>query len=358
VNDSGEATGWSRIIVSNVSCRHAYLYNGSLQDLYTLVGTKADSYGYGINNAGQIAGWSEGTNHWTRAFLWSDLNDNNEHDAGEMIDLGTLGGFSSAARAVNSDGDVAGTAQIAGLIKYDHAFIWIDSNDNNRSDPGEMVDLGTLTGQASSKSEGYGLNDNRVVVGHGQDGINYHAFLWSDRNGNGQSDTGEMISLGTLGGGASHAYDINNSNQVVGSASDTNGHTRAFIWFDSNDNYVSDPGEMQDLGTLGGDTSYAYGINNQGMIVGSAETTGGTFRAFLYYNDAMTNLNNFIDPASGWILEEAWAISDTGFIVGLGRYNGLPGQAFHLQIPEASGLMLSTAFILAGIGLYRKNRSV
>jgi probable HAF family extracellular repeat protein len=195
-------------------------------------------------------------------------------------------------------------------------------------------------------------------VGQGQNGINYHAFLWSDLNSNGQSDPGEMISLGTLGGSSSHAYNINNSNQVVGYSSSTNSITRGFLWFDSNDNYVSDPGEMIDLGTLGGTLSYAYGINNHGQVVGTAQTTGGTFRAFLYHDGMMTNLNDYISPASGWILEEAWGISDSGYIVGLGNYNGFPGQAFHLLIPEPtlSGVLLYTCMLFTVFQKHRRNR--
>jgi probable HAF family extracellular repeat protein len=133
----------------------------------------------------------------------------------------------------------------------------------------------------------------------------------------------------------------------VGTASSTNSITRGFLWHDSNDNYVSDPGEMIDLGTLGGTLSYAYGINNHGDVVGTAQTTGGTFRAFLYHDGMMTNLNDYISPSSGWILEEAWEISDSGYIVGLGNYNGLPGQAFHLQIPEPGGFFIFILFLIS-----------
>jgi len=45
---------------------------------------------YAINNKGEVAGWSDG-----RAFFWTQ---------GVMIDLGTLGGTNSEARAVNDAG--------------------------------------------------------------------------------------------------------------------------------------------------------------------------------------------------------------------------------------------------------------
>lgn len=67
-----------------------------------------------------------------------------------------------------------------------------------------------------------------------------------------------------------------------------------------------------------------------------------------------------IDPASGWLLSNAYAVSDTGWIAGDGYFDpdGPGGQEaygrlFLLQVPEtASGLMLSLAltFVLATRG--------
>ena len=65
------------------------------------------------------------------AFLW---------DRGQMTDLGTLGGESSYATAINDGGVVVGFSQIA-HSRNSHAFIW-------RKGSG-MKDLGTLGGDQS-----------------------------------------------------------------------------------------------------------------------------------------------------------------------------------------------------------------
>ena len=45
-----------------------------------------------------------------------------------------------------------------------------------------------------------------------------------------------------------------------------------------------------DLGTLGGNHSFAYGINGSGQVVGCSETTDNVNYAFLYANGTMLDL--------------------------------------------------------------------
>ncbi|HLJ97577.1 MAG TPA: hypothetical protein VKU02_30735, partial [Gemmataceae bacterium] len=78
-------------------------------------------------------------------------------------------------------------------------------------------------------------------------------------------------------------------------------------------------GVMNDLGTLGGWGSYAYGINNQGQVVGTAQTAAGSWHAFLYSGGVMTDLNSQLPANSGWTaLTRANSINDAGQIIGSG----------------------------------------
>jgi len=71
-----------------------------------------------------------------------------------------------------------------------------------------------------------------------------------------------VTDLGTLGGSSSQAYGINDTGQVVGKADTTNGFSHAFLWVQ---------GTMNDLGTVDGYSySSAYKINNVGQVIGSA----------------------------------------------------------------------------------------
>ena len=76
---------------------------------------------------------------------------------------------------------------------------------------------------------------------------------------------------------------------------------------------------MQDLGVAGGlVSSEALAINDRGEIVGWLGTS-----AFIWTRaEGMQNLNDCIDPNSGWTLNSANAINILGQITGSGTING------------------------------------
>ncbi len=117
----------------------------------------------------------------------------------------------------------------------------------------------------------------------------------------------ELVDLGTLGGDASFALGLNNRGQVVGT-SRTTGSPRpqiAFSW---------DRGTMESLGTLEGSTfSRAFRANNRGVAVGEAFTPGGESRAVVWENGALREL----PPRSGFSSAVANDVNDRGQVVGV-----------------------------------------
>jgi probable HAF family extracellular repeat protein len=161
----------------------------------------------------------------------------------------------------------------------------------------------------------------------------------------------KLIDLGTLGGNDSCAYSINNIGQIVGWALDSSARQRATLF---------DPtgGENNiNLGIpLGGTSSVAYSINDNGQIVGGAQDWSGNGRAILFDPTGSGNnidLNTLIDSSLGWRLGSAYSINDNGWIVGSGINPDGYTRAY-LLIPEPTTLSL---FALAGVVLLRKCRT-
>jgi len=119
-----------------------------------------------------------------------------------------------------------------------------------------------------------------------------------------------LIDLGTLGGTSSFAYGINSTDEVVGSADIGGGVQEAFLYTTS--------GGMVSLGLLtGGTTSVASGINNAGQITGTSDVTGGQDHAF-YYNGTMHDLS----VLSGGTFSQGQAINNSGLAVGFSQMTG------------------------------------
>lgn len=298
--------------------------------------------GYGINANGQVAGGSytsqsvqvpcpprqyggqkKCVTNPEHAFLWS---------SGSMNDLGTLGGTNSEGLAVNLSGQVAGWSETKN--SGHDAFV---------TSKNKMIDLGAIGPLVGWESSATGINDFGEVVGWWGFNPGEHAFLYS----NGTVTT--LPDLSGYNGGESAAAGINSLHQIVGGSDDTNGNNHAVLWQN---------GQITDLGTLGGPTSSANAINNNGVIVGTSDTSmtslgddyfldsngamtdlipdtngasatsinsSGVFvtnAAFIYSNGTLQNLNDLIPPGSGYSLIDATAINDSGQIVAIADHSG------------------------------------
>jgi probable HAF family extracellular repeat protein len=141
------------------------------------------------------------------------------------------------------------------------------------------------------------------------DNLDAHAFIWRRR---------VMTDLGTLGGASSGAFGIDSHGHVVGSAQTGDGNWRGFRY---------ENGVMSALPTLGGTSSEARDINDSHMIVGSATAADGRLRAFLSDESGMIDLGDLGGGSS-----VATAINASGQVVGRSSVpDGLPhlrGRAF------------------------------
>jgi len=227
-----------------------------------------------------------------------------------VVDLGTFAdGTYSAASAVNNRGEVVGRADHydpATGIHFEHAFFWKDRNGNGVSDPGEMIDLGTLGGRTSQAT---GINDAGVVVGTSDvvlpdASTASHVFRWRDANQNGLADPGEMEDLGP-----STAYGIGNAGDIA-----------AFNNYNACDSVFSGGVwiGVQGCGADFFDTSRRRAGNNPvnglGQMVGG-RSTGGTYSPYVF--DVRTGTISLLSPVLG-INASAQGINDVGQVIGYG----------------------------------------
>ncbi len=130
----------------------------------------------------------------------------------------------------------------------------------------------------------------------------------------------ELFDVGTLGGSSSMALGMNELGDVVGWA-ETGSGVHAFLWQD---------GLIVDLGTLGGRYSEARDVNSVMQIVGIAKDRNEQQRAFYAFGGVMFDLNDLlihpllplppgVSPADFYpVLLEANAINESGSIVAVG----------------------------------------
>ena len=191
--------------------------------------------------------------------------------------------------------------QVAGWSSLDSSGAYVGMHAALWTSGGLPADLGTLPGYDSS--DALGLNDVGQVVGYSTSNTmpRVGAFLGTPGGG--------MTDLGTLGGDFSYAHDVSNAGQVVGASRTAGGSYRAFLWT---------AGEgMADLGALPGDTdSYAHAISEAGQVVGYSLAYAGSElsqRAFIWKaSGGMAELG--MPP--GYKRSIARAISDAGHVVG------------------------------------------
>ncbi|HXI71481.1 MAG TPA: hypothetical protein VNN22_14085 [Verrucomicrobiae bacterium] len=293
----------------------AFIYNGGWTNLGTLGGS--NSFAFGVNASNQVAGRSLTPSGSSRAFLWTPGGTDGIASNPQMKDLGTLpGGTNSEADGINQTGQITGYAQTSAQAStVDHAF---------RYSSGTMTDIGKFNAMLPT-SYGLNINDTGHIVGIAYDPSFFypHAFFY---NGSTLSD------IGNLGMPGASALAINNSDHIAGYANVTNFFVHAFEY---------SGGVMQDLGTLGGDYSYAIGINNSNTLVGGSfvDASDSIYHAFIAVRNVLSDLNNQLDASgTGWELNEARAINDSGQIVGIGQFNGT-NHAFLLNpVPEITNV--------------------
>lgn len=154
-----------------------------------------------------------------------------------------------------------------------------------------------------------------------------------------RSTTGvEMILIGQFNGDYTTLVDINDSEVAVGWRNGAGVGERAIMWQN---------GAFTDLGTLGGGFSRAYQINNAGVIVGEASDEFGVTHPVVWENGTIRALPQ-LDPQNLRFGAAARSINDRGDVVGNDTRSGV----IHAALWPAEGGVVDLGMLPdANIGL-------
>jgi len=287
---------------------HAYIWDATNgpRDIGTL-GT--ESYAYAINDSGTVVGIWIPPGHYQHGFIWSE--------ATGMVDLGIPGGGDSPTAncqptAINAAGHVVGSGrQVNG---QQVAFYWTPED-------GFTV-ISEFSSNSDNGNTAYAINDLDQVTGNfliKRGALRYHAYLWVP-------GLPRPRDLGVIDGqDFSLGNGINNLGMMVGgSFSNTDALWRPIIWAKGSGmrflgevdgslfawgTAINDAGQIIGLdqtGTadlafytdrttslrflkgLGGNTTYALGINQQGVIVGFCRDTADDQHAVMWLTPSST----------------------------------------------------------------------
>jgi hypothetical protein len=404
VNDSGQAVGF----VNNVGVRWGSSGGIVLGNLPNNPSLPYYTYPAAINSSGMIAGAADRiVNDTVMGYSPTVWDASGKATALSMLGTSSIGRGDSQAVAVNAGGLIVGYAE-----KYDSGGNLLGRRAMRWDASGNGTELGILAlfGGGSSAAQAYAVNNTGMIVGTaaGPGTGSPVAVRW-DAGGN-AIQMGNL-GTDSMGNTSSQPTAINSSGVSVGFCTLYNpvgppGNLlgRRPVRWDASGNITELPGlgkdpsgvtygqanGINDRGVIFGDVdSYdasgkflgfrsvrwdsagnqtilgalpvlptetiitnARAINSAGIIVGNSTkdlNNQAVQRAVLWdASGNVTDLNSLIDPKSGWTLVDVRAISDTGWITGLGYYNDpitrtTSNELYLIQVPEPSASLLLIA---------------
>jgi probable HAF family extracellular repeat protein len=203
INNRGDIVGGSNANTGTpLERQHAFLWrNGVMEDLGRSFGNppgSANSSASSIDDRGTIIGGLDG-----RSVIWKDGVATPLPFEGNAYDINKFDAIVGSHTVYNPGGWPEAVAR---------AVVYRD---------GVLHELGTLGGQSSTAEA---INDKGVIAGNSNLGrfeSATHGFVY---------DNGVMKDLGTLGGAESFIRDMNNFGVIVGTAQEANGRYVAVAW--------------------------------------------------------------------------------------------------------------------------------
>ena len=335
------------------SCRTSTSYQQASaffpDDLGSLGGAVTNPLG--INDAGQIVGNATTADGLNNAFVWNP--------AGPMQNLSAALGLlpGSIANDINDAGVVVGTRIEPNGAHQAFRYVWNGMAIGGSGAAGSSGGGGSSSGGGGGSSSGGGGGSSSGGGGGsssgGGGGSSSGGGGGSSSGGSGGSSSPGYEDVGVIsddqpdqfGDRGSYAVAVNAEGDITGTFAG-GGDVHTF-------RYTRATGSLFDIGGLYGKQTIPYGMSDAGTIVGvswvpNALTGGIRALGHGFINDAVSpqpaDINQYVDPASGWTLVNARSISPNGtYIVGSGD---LGGQLRGYRLNRTTGVVdeLSTGW--------------
>lgn len=317
-----------------------------------------------INNAGQAVGYYVDADFENQAFLFDGTTaftlprpaDRMDGNATAINELGQIVGTTST---ITDDGSLS--SAMLWDAAHPESYTVIGDDQANKLNPADINDAGVVVGLASqdgafrafSWSAGGGLVDDGVPpVGDGAQAywsaLNNDGHIvggWNFIFGAAHATSGQFGTPGItpLAAGTydakSVAHGINDADTAVGEM-DLDGSGNAVPVTFAGGVVAAIPGALLDLAAGG-----AYGINEQGVIVGRAQDFATlAFKAFVFIDGVSWDLLEQSDSDAGFpYLLKAVAVNESGVIVGVGRIGDFDVGSF-IATPIADDAIFTDGF--------------
>ena len=258
----------------------------------------------GINDVAFSVGWITFPDGKLRAAGWRD---------GQIVQFGTLGGKESQAFAVNNKNVVVGWAHDE--IGRRRAFVWFQG------------DLAQMTSQLVPM-ERVGIRPALPqVAGGGKSEIGSSGGGASSSSSTGNANRTTMMGIGN----ECIAYDISDNNLICGSAQNSNGIWKAFLFKDDmmldlgigdlssagkTESNASASSSSSSTTTVGDPSAAGLSVNSSGVVVGWIEDSKKFRKAVIWRAPGIIEYVQGLEEA---VWSEARGINEDGILVGCAK---------------------------------------
>jgi len=298
INAGGVVAGTYYLGAPGSSPSRGFVNRGQgVTTLGTLGGSSSSAVA--INDKGQVLGNWTASNGQQRGFI---------HYQGKQRDIGAVPGKLTRYTDINNASYITATGDALTGPSRSRGYL--------RAPGGQFRDVGNLTFPdwpgVPTLNTALALNNHNQVTGESGPFTfpdqPLRAYTWA---------RGVMRDLGDFGWTPNGGIAINDKGQITGHMSVPTGYRSSVAFIYSHGRLIDIDGRGPAVAQR---SSGGAGINNHGHVVGSSDHLSG----FVYRGKRMQSLNALIDPKPGWDIVAPDAINDAGQIAATAYRKGVP----------------------------------